>query len=112
MNAKIRGPLRRIVGSFSINGLSSGAVLECGHHDYRSWSRRREQKRRCRECGEIDRMRCASVSDQGLRCGLDVGHDGNHHALIPDNTLWRRRQRELGPAYSEQAPKGGGENAG
>ena len=45
-------PLRRIVGAFSINALTEGAVLECGHRSYRSWNRRREARRRCDQCGK------------------------------------------------------------
>lgn len=32
--------------------------------------------------------RCDSVSDQGLQCGLDAGHDGNHYAITPSCAKW------------------------
>ena len=34
--------------------------------------------------------RCMSVSPDGLRCGLDEGHAGPHHALTPTGELWTR----------------------
>jgi len=34
--------------------------------------------------------RCMSVSADGLRCGLNEGHSGPHHALTPTGELWTR----------------------
>jgi len=40
-------------------------------------------------------VRCPSVSKQGLQCGLDAGHKGNHCALTPDDAKWRAAERTV-----------------
>lgn len=33
-------------------------------------------------------VRCASVSGEGWRCGLQAGHEGNHTVLAPSDAPW------------------------
>jgi hypothetical protein len=50
-------------------------------------------------------VRCPSVSLDGLRCGLEKGHDGEHSALIETGAPWENDGVKLLPAVKKPRKK-------